>query len=240
MQWDLLGFTIAAVISLLISLIVKGIKNLVTMKRKPYNISRSTISRTVYENRKDGDFSIVVSYKGVVYDAPLTIVRIRLLNDGENDINYINQCAHPILIEVRDAEIVEAFIEPSNLLMDAELSSIIDNDYSLSWKLLKKDECIDFVLVVKGKDFVPEQVSFIIRAEGIDKIKAPEYHVWPQLWPHISFLVISAICCWCGMSKDVSFIPYIPQNVFWAGLFLLMIPLWIIVVLTKRIRWEKE
>ena len=38
-QWDLLGFTIAAIISLLIGLLFKGIKNLISMKRKPYNIS---------------------------------------------------------------------------------------------------------------------------------------------------------------------------------------------------------
>lgn len=240
LRWDLLGFVIAAIVSLLISLIVKGTKNLIIMKRKPYNISRNTISRTVYENRRDGDFSIVVSYKGVVYEEPLTIVRIRLLNDGENDINYINQCAHPILIEAHDADVVEAFIEPSNMMIAAELDNIICNDYWLTWELLKKDEFIDLVLVVKGKDFSPEQVHMSIRAEGIDKIKAPEYHVWPQLWPQLLFLIIAAIICWFGMPKTVTFIPYIPQNVFWAGLFIMMIPLWVITVLIKRIRWERE
>ena len=93
-QWDLLGFVIAAVISLLIGLVFKGVKNLVTMKRKPYNISRQTINRTIYDNRNEGDFSITVSYKGKVYEDPLTLLRIRLRGTeghGERRDRYLFQ-----------------------------------------------------------------------------------------------------------------------------------------------------
>ena len=99
-QWDILGFVVAAIISLIIGSFYKWMENMLKRKRKPYNISRRTISRMVYDNRQDADFSISVSYKGVFYGEPLTIVRIRLLNDGENDINYIRQCEKPISVEL--------------------------------------------------------------------------------------------------------------------------------------------
>ena len=122
-QWDLLGFVIAAVISLLIGLVYKGIKNLIIMKRKPFNISRQIINRTIYDNRNDGDFSITVSYKGKVYEDPLTLLRIRLLNDGEKDINYIRQCAKPLSIEfTKDIEVIDFFLEPSNDDMESFIS----------------------------------------------------------------------------------------------------------------------
>lgn len=240
-QWDLLGFVIASIVSLLIGLFFKGIKNFVTMKRKPFNISRQTINRTVYDNRQDGDFSITVSYKDKVCEDSLTLLRIRLLNDGENDINYIRQCAKPISIEIDEtAETIDVVLEPSNKEMESAITFVSDNKYDLSWSLLKKEEFIDLVIVAKGKDFSAEQVKMTVRAEGIEKIKSPEYRVWPQLWPVSLAIIICAVTSWFVMPAEVTFIPVIPQNVFWTGLFLLLLPLYVILVLVKRIKWEKE
>lgn len=239
-RWDLLGFVIAAVISLLVGLIYKGIKNFVTMKRKAYNISRQTTSRTVYENRKDGDFCIEVSYKGRIYEGPLTLLRLRLLNDGENDINYIRQCAKPITIEVASADIVDVYVEPSSNEIGTTFIKEDENTYDLAWTLFKKDEYIDIVFVAKGKDFQPEQVKMKVRAEGIDKIKSPEYRVWPKLWPSSLAIILFALVVWLFMPAEITFIPYIPQNLFWAGIMILMLPLNVIAVLVNRIRWEKE
>lgn len=240
-QWDLLGFVIAAVISLLIGLVYKGIKNLIIMKRKPFNISRQIINRTIYDNRNDGDFSITVSYKGKVYEDPLTLLRIRLLNDGEKDINYIRQCAKPLSIEfTKDIEVIDFFLEPSNDDMESFISYIGYNKYDLTWSLLKKDEYIDLVIVAKGKEVVAENVNMTVRAEGIEKIKSPEYRVWPQLWPTLLATSIFSVLMWFLMPAKITFIPMIPENVFWTGFFLLMIPAYTILVLVKRIRWEKE
>lgn len=240
-QWDLLGFVIAGIISLLIGLIFKGIKNLVTMKRKPYNISRQTINRTVYDNRQDGDFSITVSYKDKVCEDSLTLLRIRLLNDGKYDINYIRQCAKPISIEIDETvETIDVVLEPSNKEMESAITFVAANKYDLTWSLLKKDEFIDMVIVAKGKDFSAEQVKMKVRAEGVEKIKSPEYRVWPQLWPVSLAIIICAVTSWFVMTAEVTFIPVIPQNVFWSGLFLLLLPIYVILVLVKRIKWEKE
>ena len=230
-QWDLLGFVIASVISLLIGLIFKGIKNLVTMKRKPYNISRQTINRTVYDNRRDGDFTITVSYKDKVCEDSLTLLRIRLLNDGENDINYIRQCAKPISIEISEAvETIDIVLEPSNKDMESSIEYVSDNKFDLTWSLLKRDEFIDLVIVAKGKNLSAVQVKMAVRAEGIEKIKSPEYRVWPQLWPVLSAILIMSVVAWFVMPGEVTFIPYIPQNVFWTGMFLLLAPVYIIMV----------
>ena len=212
---DLLGFVIASIISLLIGLVFKGIKNLVTMKRKPYNISRQTINRTVYDNRQDGDFTITVSYKDKMCGDSLTLLRIRLLNDGENDINYIRQCAKPITIEIQEAvETIDVALEPSNKEMESAITYVSDNKYDLSWSLLKKDEFIDLVIVAKGKNFSAEQVKMTVRAEGIEKIKSPEYRVWPQLWPVSLAIIIVAVASWFVMPAEETFIPVIPENVF--------------------------
>lgn len=240
-QWDLLGFVIAGIVSLLIGLLFKGIKNLVTMKRKPYNISRQTVNRTVYDNWHDGDFSITVSYKDKVCEDSLTLLRIRLMNDGEKDINYIRQCAKPISIEIDETvETIDVVLEPSNKEMESAITFNSANKYDLTWSLLKKDEFIDLVIVAKGKDFSAEHVKMTVRAEGIEKIKSPEYRVWPQLWPVSLAIIIAAVVSWFVMPAEVTFIPVIPQNVFWSGLFLLLLPLYVILVLVKRIQWEKE
>lgn len=239
-RWDILGFITAGIVSLIISLLYKGIKSFVTMKRKPYNISRKTLNTTLYDNRNDGDFTITVSYKGVVYEGPLTLIRIRLLNDGENDINYIRQCARPITVDVCEADIIDIYVEPANSDIGPTVTSIGDNQYDLSWTLLKRDEFIDFVIVAKGKEFSPDQVKMTVRAEGIDKIKSPEYHVWPQLWPILLADAIVVVLSWFVLPAEVTYIPLIPENVFLAGLFLLLMPLFVILVLVKRIQWERE
>lgn len=101
------------------------------------------------------------------------------------------------------------------------------NKYDLTWSLLKKDEYIGLVIVAKGKDFSAEQVKMTVRAEGIEKIKSTEYRVWPQLWPVSLAILISAVFSWFVMSAEVTFIPLIPQNVFWSGLFLLLLPIYV-------------
>lgn len=240
-QWDLLGFTFAGIISLLIGLIYKGVMNIITIKRKPYNISRQTINRTIYDNRNEGDFSITVSYKGIVFDAPLTLLRIRLFNDGENDINYIRQCAKPVSVEVEESvKLIDVFLETSNVEMETAITDAGNNKYDLSWSLLKKDEYIDLVIVAKGKDLAANQVKMKVRAEGIEKIKSPEYRVWPQLWPVLLALLITALLSWFLMPAKITFIPWMPENVFWTGLAVLMMPMFIILVLVKRIKWLKE
>lgn len=239
-SWNILGLTIGAIISLLLGLVYTGIKNLVTMKRKPYNISRQTISRMVYDNRKEGDFSITVSYKGAIYGEPLTMVRVRLLNDGENDINFITQLSRPLRVIIENADIVDVFVELSNKEVEGIISLKNLGQYDLSWQLLKKDEYIDLVVVAKGKDFKAEQIQTSVRAEGISRIKSPEYHVWPQLWPVLSANILCVALSWFIMPKEITFIPYIPENIFWAGLFALLIPVYIIVVLVRRIQWKNE
>ena len=240
-HWDLLGFSIAGLISLLIGLIYKGIKNLVSMKRKPYNISRQTINRNIYDNRNEGDFSISVSYKGKEFKDSLTLLRIRLLNDGENDINYIRQCAKPISVEIDESvKVIDVYLEPSNAEMELTIMNAGNNKYDLSWSLLKKDEYIDLVIVAKGKDLAQEHVKMTVRAEGIEKIKSPEYRVWPQLWPMILAASIWAAICWFFLPAKVTIIPGIQENVFWTGMAMLMIPLYTVLVLVKRIKWQKE
>ena len=105
---------------------------------------------------------------------------------------------------------------------------------------MKKDEYIDLVIVAKGKEVVAENVNMTVRAEGIEKIKSPEYRVWPQLWPTLLATSIFSVLMWFLMPAKITFIPMIPENVFWTGFFLLMIPAYTILVLVKRIRWEKE
>ena len=241
-NWDMLGFTIAGIISLLISLIYKGIMNLITMKRKPYNISRRTVNRNIYDNRDEGDFTISVSYKGKVYEDSLTLLRIRLTNDGENDINFIHQCARPLSIEIEESvSVIDLYVEPSNVEMEMAIIDAGNNVYDLSWSLLKKDEFIDLVIVAKGKNLTPELVKMKVRAEGIERIKSPEYRVWPQLWPMLLVLLIFTLLSWLFMPANIMpLIPWMPENVFWAGCFVLMMPLYTILVLVKRIRWLKE
>jgi hypothetical protein len=163
------------------------------------------------------------------------------LNDGENDINFIRQCVKPLSIEVdENIETIDVVLEPSNDDMECSVSFAGVNKYDLTWTLLKKDEFVDLVIVTKGKELAAENVKMTVRAEGIEKIKSPEYRVWPQLWPMLLAISIFSVLMWFTMPAEVTFIPVIPQNMFWTGLFLLMIPAYTILVLVKKIKWEKE
>lgn len=83
-------------------------------------------------------------------------------------------------------------------------------------------------------------LDFNIRAEGINRIKSPEYHVWPQLWPIIVAGFIMILILWFFSPAKITFFPLVPENVLWTGLVLFMLLLYTIMVLVKRIKWERE
>ena len=139
----------------------------------------------------------------------------------------------------KSIEIVDIIIEPSNPEIEASIMNP-DGDYDVTWSLLKSDEFIDLVIVAKGKDINDEHVKMIVRAEGIEKIKRPEYRVWPQLWPVTSALILMALASWFLMPAKITFIPWMPENAFWACCAIIIIPIYIIIVLVNRIRWERE
>lgn len=237
-QWDLLGFVFAGLISLIITLIYNAIKSLVCMKRKPYNISKKLVSTTVYDNREEGDFSITVKYRGEYYNSPLTLLRIRLLNDGQNDFFFSQRCSRPICISIPDIGIVDYYTEA-----DSDIQPVLkceNGKYLLSWSLLKVDESIDLIFVAKTSKLSMSDIDFDIRADGLNRIKSPEYRVWPQLWPILLASLLMGVCFAIFAPSKPTFLPFMSERTFWLIMLAGVDLLFIILVLIQRIQWLKE
>ena len=207
------------------------------MKRKPYNISKKLVSTTVYDNREEGDFSITVKYRGEYFNSPLTLLRIRLLNDGQNDFFFSQRCSRPICISIPDIGIVDYYTEA-----DSDIQPVLkceNGKYRLSWSLLKVDESIDIVFVAKTSKISMSDIDFDIRADGINRIKSPEYRVWPQLWPILIASALMGLLILLIPSKSMIF-PFMSERLF---CFIVVIGadlLFIILTLIRRIQWLKE
>lgn len=97
-HWDILGFVIAGFISGIIALIINGLKSLFLMKKERYCVSKRLVSSTIYQGSEDAGLKIEVSYKGKRVEKPLSVIMIKLKNDGEEDLFFLNVLAGQFLL----------------------------------------------------------------------------------------------------------------------------------------------
>lgn len=238
-RWDVLGFVVAGFIGAIIMLLIEGFKSLFSMKRKKCYISKSLISSTVYQQMKKEGLKISVSFNDKDIEGALTILKIRLRNDGAEDLMYSQRISY-LHVVLENLDLIDVSVETDVVGVNPVINAIGDGRFDVKWDLLKKDEYFYMQVVVKGEVGDMSGVKFEIRADGINQIKTPEYKVSEAMipiWGAMAIVVIPVILFW--PSKDM-FLDYFPMKWLLVGGILFMALAFWIGALKQRIRWMKE
>lgn len=238
-HWDLLGFVIAGFISVIIALIINGLKSLLIMKRERSCVSKQLISSTVYQGTEDAGLKIEVSYNGTRVEKPLSVIMIKLKNDGEEDLLFSQHFSRPIFVSAMGLDVVEMTVLSELEGINPIIREESNGKFVLSWDLLKRDESFYLKVFILGVISDMSAIKFDVRADGIDKIKTPEYRVSETMKP---VLIASVLCVVLSffIPKDLSFIELMPMRLFMlVGLVIIDLLIWV-ASLKRRIQWMKE
>jgi len=175
MEWP--SIIIGAVIGAFIPVLFKWIISLFRTRKEKYHLSLCLKESASYKTMNDGDVAVDVRYKGEIYNDLLSIIEIGLVNDGLEDISYVNRFDKPILVQSCAYRIVDAqYI--GDPVIKANISQAEDS-VQIEWGLLKKDEMIVVRLVgeyLGGEEQRQERISFYdslsfsVRSDCVDYI----------------------------------------------------------------------
>ena len=194
----------------------------------------------VYHNLDKDGLKITVSYKGKIIDQSVSVMKIRLRNDGEEDLFFTHCFSRAIYFRMSNYDIIEVKVssEFDGVNPKVKLGDI--GRYDLSWDLLKKDEYFYVIIVVADEVEDISAVNFDVRAEGISEIKTPEFRAREFLLPVFILSIVLAILVLIFVPNEDTIIAHFSNKL----LFILVIAfsfifLWVL-ALYSRIRWLKE
>ena len=238
-RWDILGFVIAGFISVIIALIINGLKSLLIMKRERYCVSKKLISSTVYQGTEDAGLKIDVSYNGKRVEKPLSVIMIKLKNEGEEDLLFSQRFSRPIFVSALGLDVVEMTVFSELEGINPSISEESEGKFVLSWDLLKRDESFYLKVFILGVISDMSAIKFDVRADGINKIKTPEYKVSETMKPVLLASVLYVVFT-LFIPQDLSFIELMPMRLFMlVGLVIIDLLIWV-ASLKRRIQWMKE
>ena len=176
LEWP--SILIGAFIGAIIPVVGKWVFSLFRTRKEKYHLSLLRGESATYRTMRDGDVSVNVQYKGEAYSGSLSVIEIGLVNDGLEDLSYVNRFDKPILIRSSTYKIVDAqYIGASKIKAEVALS---EDTAQITWGLLKKDETIDVRLVGeyiddpedkrKGRISFYDSLSFSVRSDCVDYI----------------------------------------------------------------------
>lgn len=182
---------------------------------------------------------IKVLYKDKEVDRPISIIKLCIKNDGQEDIVYSKRISKLLLCFI-DVDVLGISVISEIADVKPVVNPINDRRYEIKWDLLKRDECIIIKVVAKGNEFNLSNVKFEIRADGINEIKTPEYKVNEVMRSILLGDIAIIVAMLLFYPSSDSFIGIMPMKVFMLIILAVMtIILWITALL-KRIKWLKE
>lgn len=238
-KWDILGFVVAGLIGAIIMLLIEGFKSLFSMKRRKFCISRTLVSSTIYQKTDIDGLRITISYNNEDVDGPLTILRIRLRNDGEEDLMYSQRISR-LYVVLEKMDVIDVSTESEINGINTTVKEIDKSRYEIKWDLMKKDEFFLIKIVAKGELNDLSGVRFDVRAVGINSIKSPEYkvsEVMIPIWVATVLIIVPIILLW--PAKDM-FLEIFPMKWFLVGIIIIVTLIVWIGALRRRIEWLKE
>ena len=237
---DYVGYLVAGVIGIALSFLSKVIVSWLSARRKKYCLSKSLVSSTVYQNREEDGLKIVVTYKGQEYVDPLSVLKIRLRNDGYEDFFFSQRCSRPLYMAIDGCSLIGATAESTMAGINPSAVLCEDNRMEITWDILKRDEFFYLKVFVTGEGVDVSRIKFDIRADGVDQIKTPEVRVRDFMIPVLVVVVI----------VTVPTIIFAPSSNTSGGIlplkFVLLISyafttlLFWVFALIERIKWLKE
>lgn len=238
-EWKIFDYVIAGAIGAVVTFLFNMVVSFFRIKRKKYSLSKSLVSSSVYEQTEEEGLKIKVLYNNIEVDGSLSILKICIKNDGMEDLVYSKTIKNLFLnfdgIDVLCVSVSSEIVDVQPVVIPVGVEK-----YEIKWDLLKCDECIIIKVVAKGKEMDFSKMKFEIRADGISKIKTPEYKVNEVMRPIlVSDLIIVALILLLYPSS-ASFVGIMPMKVFMLLILAIMtIMLWVSALL-KRIKWLKE
>ena len=238
-NWTILEYVIGGVIGAIIAVLINCILSLFRMKRKKYCISKALVSSSVYQQTNKDGLKISVSYNDKEIDGQLSIMTVRLRNDGEEDLMYSQRVSHLFFVlDGFKAIDVSVYADIEGINPIVSLRS--DGYYELKWDLLKRDESLFIRIVVEGEPKDITTLKFDVRADGINDIKTPEFKVMDLMGPAFVTVTLIGIPVALFWPADESFVGIMPMKVFLL-LSLLFFALFVLIMaLIRRIAWLKE
>lgn len=238
-RWDILGFVVAGLIGAIIMLLIDGFKSLFNMKRKKYCISKALMSSTVYNQTNKDGLRISITFNDNEIEGPLTILKIRLRNDGEEDIMYSQKISH-LLMMVETMDVLEVSVDSEIEGINPTVKMDSCGVYNIKWELLKRDEFFYIKVIAKGEIEDMSGVKFGIRADGINQIKTPEFKVAEimiPVWGATALIAIPVILFW---PAEEMFLDVFPMKWLLVGSMIIFVLVFWIGALKQRIRWMRE
>lgn len=238
-RWDILGFVVAGFIGAIIMLLIEGFNSLFSMKRRKYCISKQLVSSTVYQQTDKDGLKITVTYNDVSVDGSLTILKIRLRNDGEEDLMYSQRISRLSVI-LEGLDVVDVFVESSIDGVNPTLILLDQCKYDVKWDLMKRDEFFFICIVARGEVKDMLGVKFDIRADGISRIKIPEFKVAEAMIPVLAAAALVAVPIIVFWPAKNLFLDIMPEKWLYIGCLIIMVLAFWIAALKQRIKWLKE
>lgn len=238
-RWDILGDVVEGFSGAIITSLIGALYSKFIMKRKKYCISKALVASTVYKQTNKDGLKISVSYNDEVVDGSLTILKIRLRNDGTEDLMYSQRISRLSVI-LEGLDVVDVFVESSIDGVNPSLGQIDSCKYDLKWDLMKRDEYFFISIVAKGEVNDMTGVKFDIRADGISQIKTPEYKVSEAMIPVLigsALVTVPVTIFWPAKNM---FLNIMPMKWFYFGCMVLLVLACWIAALKQRIKWMKE
>lgn len=238
-KWSFVDYVIAGVVGAVIALLLNIVISFFRNKRKKYCISKRLVSSSVYQQTDEDGLKIKVLYNDKEIEAPISIIKLCIKNDGLEDIVYSKRI-RKLLLSFKDMDVLGISVISEIADIKPVVNPINDEEYELKWDLLKRDECIIIKAVVKGIEFNLSNVIFEIRADGINEIKTPEYKVNEVMSPILLGDIAIIVPMLLFYPSSDTFIGIMPMKVLMLIILVVMtIILWVIALL-KRIKWLKE
>lgn len=238
-EWKIVDYVIAGAIGAVITFLFNIVVSFFRVKRKKYSLSKSLVSSYVYEHTEEEGLKIKVLYNNKEVDAPLSIMKICIKNDGMEDLIY-SKIIKSLFLYFDGIDVLGVYVSSEIVDVLPVVIPIGSEKYELKWDLLKCDECIIIKVVAKGKEMDFSKIKFEIRADGISKIKTPEYKVNEVMRPILVSDILIVVPILLFYPSSTSFIGIMSMKVFMLLILAFMtIMLWVTALL-KRIKWLKE
>lgn len=162
---------------LLVTIIGSIIFSLLSRIKKEFKITCEQLSLRQYKEKESDDVKITLSYKNEKVGDSLSVMTVRLANNGKKDITFNQVFEDKIQIKLKNAEILDVQIEKQSDKVAAFVEKSDSLGWLLSWSILKKKETIDLKVVsVFNKAFGEGNVEasdleFVFRGNNLNRIE---------------------------------------------------------------------
>lgn len=233
------GIIVGAVIGVIIPVLFNQVQSFFRKNRKKYCLSKSLASSSVYQQTDDGGLKIRVSYNDTEVEGPLSILSIRLRNDGSEDLAFSRRFNYLKLV-IDELEVLDVSVSSSIAGVNPAVFLGGEGNYGLKWDLLKVDECFFVRVVAKGEINDLSAIKFEVRADGLNQIKTPEYKVNEVMKPVLLAAAVCAILTFIIVPASLSFVEIMSMRAFMLIVDAFSVLLILVSALLQRIKWMKE